>query len=864
MNLSTSEPGASGPRFLFYSNKMNMETNKTNLNEYLNTVDRCLQHEVSFCTADCPFNLDVNEFISRLQEGRFNAAYKIYRDATGFPQIAARLCNANCRASCLKNAVRNGEPIELLKLEQSVLEHATRKEPVNYNIPAKNKSIAIIGAGISGMACALRMATKKYRVTIYEKSESLGGRLAERIPRDIIEDELALQMKHLSYNVKRSTEITSLEQVLELGYEDNKAANETAKSAAASVMRASSMNASRNLEGTYDAIYVATGSGGNIFGISDSEEYGGPCMILGGTAVFLGGEAAGSDPIHALADGLRVSTAIDNYTMTGVLKYPVYPTTEISIDEAAYVTTEAVASSGEIYTKEEAVEEAKRCMKCQCNACRLHCDLTDYLRKWPLRLRDEIVATTAPGTSELHATPAIRLINTCTHCGLCRDTCPEGIDMDGLILASRYRMHQLDRMPWAFNDFFLRDMEFTNGSEAYMCRAPEGYDAKAKYAFFPGCQLGASDPEIVRRSYRYLLEHEPSTAVMLGCCGVPADWAGDEELRDSVIDRIREDWVSLGKPVMVLACPTCRNTFARYLSEVETIFIYELMDDWGIDELPGCSAADNSCVEYGGGVSDACSVSGACSVFDPCATAPDENVRSAVRNLCEKMGVSLEPLPLQEKWTACCSYGGHGRVADPDFTEFVREKRISESELPYITYCINCRDAFMEEGKEAPHLLNLVFGIAPRLYTYTKRRQNRIELKSALLKELRGASPISDESGVGDFPAAEASADTAAVNSGAEILLEMSEETRMKLHKDFILEDEAAQVVAFCERTGRSLYNSDANSYTGYRKIGNMTYWAEYSKTEEPGKYVLLNAYSHRMTIELEMIWNGKKIDIDM
>ena len=846
MSLSTAEPGAPGPRFLFYSDKMNMETNKTNLNEYLNTVDRCLQHEVSFCTADCPFNLDVSEFISRLQEGRFNAAYKIYRDATGFPQIAARLCTEKCRASCLKNAVRGGEPIELLKLERSVLEHATRKEPVNYNIPAKNKSIAIIGAGISGMACALRMATKKYRVTVYEKSDSLGGRLAERIPLDIIEDELALQMKHLSYNVKCSTEITSLEQVLELGYEDNKAANETSKSAAASVMRASSMNASRSLEGTYDAIYVATGSGGNIFGIDYSEEYGGPCMILGETAVFLGGEAAGSDPIHALADGLRVSTAIDNYTMTGVLKYPVYPTTEISIDEAAFVTTEAVASGGEIYTKEEAVEEAKRCMKCQCNACRLHCDLTDYLRKWPLRLRDEIVATTAPGTSELHATPAIRLINTCTHCGLCRDTCPEGIDMDGLIQASRYRMHQLDRMPWAFNDFFLRDMEFTNGPNAYMCRAPKGYDAKAEYAFFPGCQLGASDPEIVRRSYRYLLEHEPSTAVMLGCCGVPADWAGDEELRDSVIGRIREDWLSLGRPVMVLACPTCRNTFAKYLPEVETVFIYELMDKWGIDELPGCSDADNSCVEYGG-------FSGACSVFDPCATAPDENVRSAVRNLCEKMGLSLEPLPLQEKWTACCSYGGHGRLADPAFSEFVREKRVSESDLPYITYCINCRDSFMEEGKEAPHLLNLLFDIRPKLYTYTERRHNRKNLRSELEKILNCESSISDTAS-GEAP----------LGSATEVYLEIPEETRLKLHREFILEDEAADVVAFCEKTGRSVYNSESDSHTGYRKIGNMTYWVEYRHTGNAGRYVLLNAYSHRMTIELEMVWNGKKVDIDM
>ena len=58
------------------------------MNTYLDGFKDCLQHEISFCAAACPFNLDVNTFISRLQEGRFDAAYKVFRDATGFPFIA--------------------------------------------------------------------------------------------------------------------------------------------------------------------------------------------------------------------------------------------------------------------------------------------------------------------------------------------------------------------------------------------------------------------------------------------------------------------------------------------------------------------------------------------------------------------------------------------------------------------------------------------------------------------------------------------------------------------------------------------------------------------------------------------------------
>lgn len=840
------------------------------MEEHLNKFEECLQHEVSFCSAACPFNLDVNTFIARLQEGRFNAAYKAYRDATGFPEIASMLCTEECKSSCLRNAVSSvadsqqaseknaADPIELLKLEKAVLQYASRKDPVNYNVPSKHKSVAIIGAGISGMACALRMATKKYKVTIYEKTDRTGGSLMDKDSKaaERIQTDFALQMKHLDYDIRFNTEIKSLDEIIHLGYADNKAAAETEVSAVAAVMRSRTTNAHQNYEGTYDAIYIATGESGPDFGINtkaNNSEYGGPCMLINHvdgtapTAVFLGGALVGSDPVHALADGLRSSTAIDNYTLTGILKYPVYPETEIQIDDTQYITTKTAASSGEIYSKDEAVAEAMRCMKCQCNACRLHCDLTEYLHKWPLRIKDEIIATTAPGRSELHATPAVRLINSCTHCGLCKETCPSDIDMDGLIQSARVRMHKLDKMPWAFNDFFLRDMAFTNSDAAYLCgtRSTDSSDISSsnstKYLFFPGCQLGASEPELVIKSYEWLLDKAPNTGIMLGCCGVPAQWAGDEDLHDQVLSRIRSDWEKLGKPIMILACPTCRNTFAQQLPEIETIFLYELM----------CNGVRSESALMCNGVGSDCT---AWAVFDPCATSQGEPVREAVRSICDAMKIRTMPLPVQERWSACCSYGGHGILADPDFTRFVRNNRISESPLPYITYCINCRDSFLHEGKEAAHILNLIFGTEPKLETVTQRRKNRIYLKKTLMKKYLNKSSNDDSEN--------AIRETMSSGDSDTITLVMSDEVRKKLSEEFILEQEAADAVSFCEKTGRTFLNQDKNSYTGYRKIGNLTYWVEYQKIDKHDTFELLNAYTHRMTIELEMIWNGHKVDI--
>jgi hypothetical protein len=59
-------------------------------------------------------------------------------------------------------------------------------------------------------------------------------------------------------------------------------------------------------------------------------------------------------------------------------------------------------------------------------------------------------------------------------------------------------------------------------------------------------------------------------------------------------------------------------------------------------------------------------------------------------------------------------------------------------------------------------------------------------------------------------------------------------------------------------RTGRSAQNPQAGTHSGYRKIGHMTYWAEY-RERSAGELELVNVYAHRMSIDMERIWNGHR-----
>lgn len=80
-------------------------------------------------------------------------------------------------------------------------------DPINFNVPVKDKKIAVIGAGISGLACAFKLAAKKYQVTVFEKTDRIGGKLWELMDSEVFLADIATQGKYLSYETVFNREI---------------------------------------------------------------------------------------------------------------------------------------------------------------------------------------------------------------------------------------------------------------------------------------------------------------------------------------------------------------------------------------------------------------------------------------------------------------------------------------------------------------------------------------------------------------------------------------------------------------------------------------------------------------------------------
>jgi len=164
------------------------------MEKFKEKIKTCLQNEPAFCTAACPFHLDIHDFMPKMQRGGFNAAYRTYLNTVGFPGIVSELCHEPCKNVCPRRL--KDEAIAMKHLEKAAIKYARDLNPNSYNLAPKNKKIAIIGAGISGLGCALRLASKKYNVTVFERTDRIGGHLWDVLPPEVFLADIERQFMH--------------------------------------------------------------------------------------------------------------------------------------------------------------------------------------------------------------------------------------------------------------------------------------------------------------------------------------------------------------------------------------------------------------------------------------------------------------------------------------------------------------------------------------------------------------------------------------------------------------------------------------------------------------------------------------------
>ena len=144
---------------------------------------RCLGCKKPKCVDGCPVNIRIPEFIGKVAEGDFMAAYEIINSTNALPALSGRVCpqESQCEAQCVRGV--KGEPVAIGRLERFVADWY--RENVNA-MPEKPESngtaVAVVGSGPAGLTCAAELAKKGYDVSIFEALHTAGGVLVYGIP----------------------------------------------------------------------------------------------------------------------------------------------------------------------------------------------------------------------------------------------------------------------------------------------------------------------------------------------------------------------------------------------------------------------------------------------------------------------------------------------------------------------------------------------------------------------------------------------------------------------------------------------------------------------------------------------------------
>ena len=152
---------------------------------------RCMECGVPFCQAGmvvgnmvsgCPLNNLIPEWNDLIFKGAWEQAYNRLKITSNFPEFTSRVCPALCEKACTCGA--NGDPITVKANEYSIVENAYIQGYACAKPPKvrTGKKIAIIGSGPSGLAAADQLNLRGHSVTVFERSDRVGGLLMYGIP----------------------------------------------------------------------------------------------------------------------------------------------------------------------------------------------------------------------------------------------------------------------------------------------------------------------------------------------------------------------------------------------------------------------------------------------------------------------------------------------------------------------------------------------------------------------------------------------------------------------------------------------------------------------------------------------------------
>jgi len=158
--------------------------------DYRTQAARCMNCGVPFCqgtgsltpgTPGCPVNNQIPDWNDLVYAGDWDEAARNLHSTNNFPEVTGRVCPAPCEASCTLNIDDN--PVTIKSIECAIADRAIAQGLIPEAPSTKTgKTVAVVGSGPAGLACAQQLARAGHSVHVYEKYAKAGGLLRYGIP----------------------------------------------------------------------------------------------------------------------------------------------------------------------------------------------------------------------------------------------------------------------------------------------------------------------------------------------------------------------------------------------------------------------------------------------------------------------------------------------------------------------------------------------------------------------------------------------------------------------------------------------------------------------------------------------------------
>jgi len=143
---------------------------------------RCMDCGIPFCQSGCPVNNIIPDWNDLVYRQDWKQAIQVLHSTNNFPEFTGRVCPAPCEEACVLRI--NADPVGIKSIEHAIADKAWEEGWVRPQAPAQKsgRKVAVVGSGPAGLACAQQLARAGHDVTVFEKSDRIGGLLRYGIP----------------------------------------------------------------------------------------------------------------------------------------------------------------------------------------------------------------------------------------------------------------------------------------------------------------------------------------------------------------------------------------------------------------------------------------------------------------------------------------------------------------------------------------------------------------------------------------------------------------------------------------------------------------------------------------------------------